>query len=197
MKFGVLGPLEVRRDDVAIAVAGTKPRKLLARLLIDANTVVSVDALVDAVWGPEEAQPERSAAAIQVYVSNLRRALGPDVIRTAAPGYVLDLDGHACDAHELADCVAAARSLRTEGHLDGAIAAARRATALPRGEPYADVGYEDWAQATVPRAHRESAVGARGAARRVARRRTRRRGDPAPRSAGRAAPLSGAGRADI
>ena len=149
MNFNVLGPIEVRRDDVPIALAGTKPRKLLARLLIDANSVVSVDALVDAVWAPGENPPEKSAAAIQVYVSNLRRALGARAIRTAAPGYAIDLDGHTCDALELADCVAAARSLRTEGHLDGAIAAARRATILPRGEPYAEVAYEDWAQGTV------------------------------------------------
>ena len=139
----------MRDDDAPITLAGTKPRKLLARLLVDANSVVSVDALTDALWTPEEALPENAAATIQVYVSNLRRALGPQVIRTTTPGYALDLDGHTCDAHQLADFVAAARTLRAEGHTDGAIAAARRATDLPRGEPYADVAYEDWAQAAV------------------------------------------------
>jgi DNA-binding SARP family transcriptional activator len=149
VKFNVLGPIEVRDEGGPIALAGTKPRKLLARLLVDANSVVSVDALTDALWTSGEAPPVNGASTIQVYVSNLRRALGPPVIRTVAPGYALDLDGHTCDAHQLAELVAASRSLRTEGHLDGAIAAARSAISLPRGEPYADFAYEDWAQAAV------------------------------------------------
>jgi DNA-binding SARP family transcriptional activator len=149
VQFSVLGPLEVHDDAAPVTLPGTKPRKLLARLLVDADTVVSIDALTDALWADDGTLPEKPGPTIQVYVSNLRRVLGPSVIRTAAPGYVVDLDGHACDARLLADLVANARTLRTEGHLDGAIAAARRATTLSRGEPYADFAYEDWAQAAV------------------------------------------------
>jgi DNA-binding SARP family transcriptional activator len=149
VNFNVLGPIEVRDEGGPVALAGTKPRKLLARLLVDANSVVSVDALAEALWASGEAPPANAAATIQVYVSNLRRALGPPMIRTAAPGYALGLDGHSYDAHQLADLVAASRSLRTEGHVDGAIAAARSAISLPRGEPYADFAYEDWVQAAI------------------------------------------------
>ena len=69
MLFKVLGPIEVRNDDAPITLAGTKVRKLLARLLIDANIVVSVDALIEALWQSDGGLPDNPAATIQVYAS--------------------------------------------------------------------------------------------------------------------------------
>ena len=60
---------------MAVGSAGRKPRALLSVLALDAGRVVSVDRLVEALW-PGDA-PDTAAHAVQVYVSQLRKALGP------------------------------------------------------------------------------------------------------------------------
>src|SRR5215208_6579789 len=87
MEFRILGPLEVLDDGRTLDVGGAKQRSLLAVLLLNANTVVSSDRLIDALWGDQP--PETAAKAIQVHVSRLRRELGAERIETKAPGYVL------------------------------------------------------------------------------------------------------------
>ena len=51
LAFRVLGPLEVHDGDRVVAVGGPKECLVLAVLLARANSPVSVDALIDAVWG--------------------------------------------------------------------------------------------------------------------------------------------------
>jgi DNA-binding SARP family transcriptional activator len=74
LEFRILGPLEVLEDGQQIDVGGAKQRALLAILLLHTNEVVSNDRLVDALW--EDAPPETASKALQVYVSQLRKALG-------------------------------------------------------------------------------------------------------------------------
>ncbi|HEX5615780.1 MAG TPA: BTAD domain-containing putative transcriptional regulator, partial [Acidimicrobiia bacterium] len=151
MEFRVLGPISVVRDGAEVALPGRKPRKLLARLLVDAGSVVSVDAAIEALWSDDDL-PDDPPGTVQVYVSNLRRALdgGRDrdesVIRTVSPGYAIVLDEHEVDAQRLTSLVGEARRARAEGDPASAIAAARSAVDLVRGDPYADVAYEDWAR---------------------------------------------------
>ena len=74
--FGVLGPLTVLQGGAAVAVGGPKERVVLAQLLARANQVVSIDALVEAVWAD---RPPRSAErTLQAYVARLRGILEPD-----------------------------------------------------------------------------------------------------------------------
>ena len=59
VEFRILGPLEVVRDGQVVKLGGALQRTLLALLLTSANGVVSVDRLIDALWGerpPREAQ---------------------------------------------------------------------------------------------------------------------------------------------
>lgn len=149
VEFGVLGPLEVRRNGRPVTLPGGKPRTLLARLLVDAGRVVSVDALAEAIW--PERPPTSPTAAIQVHVSNLRRALGATVIETRAPGYALALEGIHLDHEHLATAVAASRRARTDGRAEEALGLARRAVSLVRGEPYAEFVFDEWAQSEVLR----------------------------------------------
>ena len=51
MEFGILGPLEVTSGGVPVPIGGSKPRALLAVLLLHRDSVVSVDRLVAAMWG--------------------------------------------------------------------------------------------------------------------------------------------------
>ena len=85
MEFRVLGPLEVLDEGRPIQLPGPKARALLALLLLDANRVVPLDRLVDGLW--DEAPPETATKTLQVYVSQLRKALGPERIQTHARGY--------------------------------------------------------------------------------------------------------------
>jgi hypothetical protein len=48
MRFGILGPTQVWRDDGSeLAVGGPRVRALLARLLIDPGTVIGTKRLID------------------------------------------------------------------------------------------------------------------------------------------------------
>ena len=71
MEFRVLGPLEVVDGDTVLALPAGRRRALLTLLAVHANEVVSVDRLVDELWG--ESAPASAAKIVQVYVSDLRR----------------------------------------------------------------------------------------------------------------------------
>jgi DNA-binding SARP family transcriptional activator len=147
MQFRILGPLEVIDDGSEISFAGASQRALLALLLLHANEVVSSDRLLDELW---EAEPPGSGVtALQVRVSQLRKALGraAERLETKAPGYVLrvgpeelDLDRFTrlLDQADDAEPVVAAQKLR-------------EALALWRGPALAEFAYESFAQAAIGR----------------------------------------------
>jgi DNA-binding SARP family transcriptional activator len=145
MDFRLLGPLEVTGADGALAVGGTKQRSVLAMLLLHANQVVSTDRLIDALWGASP--PFTSAKSIQVYVSRLRKAIGDNRLVTRAPGYVLYVDPAELDLLRFEQLVAEARRASPES----ASVKLHDALALWRGEPLADLAYEQFAQAEIAR----------------------------------------------
>ncbi|WP_258726866.1 AfsR/SARP family transcriptional regulator [Cellulomonas sp. NS3] len=95
MDVGVLGPLEVRTDDGAVAVAGARQRALLAALVAHRGRTVGVDLLVDTLW-PDDPPPS-AAHTLHTHVSRLRRTLGVPV-HAHDGGYVLDLADGQVDA---------------------------------------------------------------------------------------------------
>jgi DNA-binding SARP family transcriptional activator len=147
MEFRILGPLEVADGDSLVVLAGAKQRALLAALLLHANEVVSADRLVEELWG--EQSPDSGRAALQVRISQLRRALGRagGVLITRPPGYVLKLEPQQLDLHRFERLVEEADVAET------AVAAGRlrEALALWRGPPLADLAYESFAQAAIGR----------------------------------------------
>ncbi len=106
IQFRLLGQVEARRDGERVELGGRKQRAALASLLVRAGRVVSLDQIVDDLW-PEH-PPARAAATVQVFVSNLRRALEPDRVRgapgtvlvTASRGYQLAVEPGSVDAQE-------------------------------------------------------------------------------------------------
>jgi DNA-binding SARP family transcriptional activator len=68
---------------------------LLARLLLEANRTVSVDALVDALWG--ERVPATAVKMVHIYVSQLRKVLPSGALQTRPPGYRLEVAPEAVD----------------------------------------------------------------------------------------------------
>jgi len=154
MEFGVLGPLEVRLECSTVPLGGTKQRSVLAMLVLSAGSVVSVDELIDGVWGDEP--HARAPATLQVYVSTLRRLLqptraAPSVLRASRPGYVLDVDPTSVDLRRFEARTAAARADLAGGHPGQAAAELAAALDLWRGPPLADLAGEPFARFVVPR----------------------------------------------
>ena len=69
----VLGALAVRHDGAELQVAGTHRRRLLALLASAPGRAVSVDAIVDALWGDNS--PPTAAKTVQSHMARLRRSL--------------------------------------------------------------------------------------------------------------------------
>ncbi len=144
----LLGPIEAERDGAPIALGGPKPRTLLAVLALEPGRVVSVDRLVEALWPGDP--PETAPHAVQVYVSQLRKALGP-VIATRAPGYELELAPERVDLHRFAQLTQDGRAALDGGDPVTAEGALREALALWRGPALADFLYEPFAQSEIAR----------------------------------------------
>src|SRR5262245_5755135 len=145
----LLGPVEVRANGAPVALGGAKPTALLADLALRLGQVVSVDKLVDDLWG--DGAPAKAAHAVQVYVSQLRKALGPTLIETRASGYTLTLDPELSDVHRFARLSDDGRAALQAGDATGAADSFRAALALRRGPALADFAYEPFAQLEIAR----------------------------------------------
>jgi predicted ATPase/DNA-binding SARP family transcriptional activator len=147
-QFGLLGPLSVSSDGTPVALGGQKRRALLAVLLLDANSVVSRDRLIDALWGEEP--PETAPNTIQVYISQLRKLL-PGVLETAPPGYRLVVEPASVDLFEFVRLSEEGRAALGSGDASGGAEILRAALALWRGAALADLAWEPFAQAEIVR----------------------------------------------
>lgn len=98
MEFRILGPVEMGERGHAADLGGPRERALLARLLVSANHVVAAHQIADDLWSGNP--PPRSLATLRVYVSRLRRALGPSAsaLVTRQPGYGLYIAADDLDA---------------------------------------------------------------------------------------------------
>ncbi|MDC0770375.1 BTAD domain-containing putative transcriptional regulator [Streptomyces sp. HD] len=99
MRFGILGPLDVRTDDgTPLDPGGPRPRALLSLLLLDAGHAVSPQRLIDGLYGAEP--PAGAANALQSQISRLRRRLAPHTDIEAGPaGYRITVPPESVDAH--------------------------------------------------------------------------------------------------
>src|SRR5258708_35530672 len=113
MELRILGPLEVLENGQALDLGGAKQRAALAMLALHANRVVAHEQLIEALW--EEDPPETARKALQVYVSQLRKALGRERLETAPRGYLLRLEPDELD-------LARFELLRDSGRLEEALA---------------------------------------------------------------------------
>jgi DNA-binding SARP family transcriptional activator len=140
VRFLMLGPMDVV-DDGGQPVRAAKHRSLLAVLLVNANRVVPLGALIDELW--QEAPPT-ACNLVRQYVSQLRKLLagGRDSgveLQTHAAGYALVLPPQATDIQEFEQLVDRARKqLRAEEPLL-ARKSMDQAMRLWRGGAFADV----------------------------------------------------------
>jgi DNA-binding SARP family transcriptional activator len=177
--FGVLGPLLVTAHGIRVPVGAAKQRAVLAALVINRNRPVSVDSLIDAVWGEDPVPAARTS--IQSHISTLRRLLhgtGADryaVLASAPPGYQLSVADADCDVGrftaEKAAGVRAAAAGRFEdasNHLHAALGEWRGPVLddlrdFPFVAAYAAMLLEEKVAAHTARAEAEIACGRAGA----------------------------------
>ncbi|WP_374116584.1 AfsR/SARP family transcriptional regulator [Streptomyces gilvus] len=139
MRFGILGPLEVRTDDgTPVDPGGPRPRALLTLLLLNTGRPVSTQRLTDGLYG---AQPPAGAAnALQSQISRLRRRLAPHTDVEAVPaGYRVAVPPESVDAHRFERLTGEGRAALADGDHEGAAARLREALALWRGPALPDL----------------------------------------------------------
>ncbi|MFF3625584.1 BTAD domain-containing putative transcriptional regulator [Streptomyces sp. NPDC002467] len=161
MRFRILGPLEVggaHRGAGGSGLSGVsgasgssggltpraaKIRVVLAALLVRANEIVSVDSLIDELWGEEP--PRTATTTLQVYVSQLRKLLdeadaeyGRDALVTRAPGYELRLDPAQLDLTVFQELHERGRERMERLEYEAAARLQRQALALWRGPLLSD-----------------------------------------------------------
>ncbi len=157
MRYGVLGPFEALDDGSVLDIGRPKQRAVLAVLILADNRVVSLDRLIDLLWGDE--RPARATASLQVYVSNLRRVLEPGRdpdrpwtrLLTRPPGYLLRVGPGELDAARFESLAAEGRRLLAGGQPLAARRALDEALGLWRGDALADFSYEKFARPAVAR----------------------------------------------
>lgn len=146
----VLGPLEVVASDGVVVPLAAKQKRLLAALVAADGRACNVDDLVESVWGGSP--PASARSLVQVYVSQLRKAL-PDgmAVVTGAGAYALELEPGCLDATRFERLLAECESARRAENAALAASLADRALALWHGRAYGELAYEEFLRAASDR----------------------------------------------
>ncbi len=132
----MLGPVLAYTDEgESIDLGGTMIRALLARMALAAGEVVSVDALLDALWGPGG-----TVNALHALVHRLRKALGDAaVVERVAGGYRLRVRTEQVNAARFEELAKRGSRELAAGEAQRAAPLLDEALALWRGDALADV----------------------------------------------------------
>jgi DNA-binding SARP family transcriptional activator len=137
VEFRILGPLQALVDGKPASLGGRQQRAVLAILLAQANHTVPVDRLIDDVW--DDSPPETAANLIQGYVSQLRKALGKEVIVTRGRGYAAVVPSGALDLHRFEQRAEAGMAEKGRGSAAKSSSELAAALALWRGPALSDL----------------------------------------------------------
>jgi DNA-binding SARP family transcriptional activator/DNA-binding CsgD family transcriptional regulator len=153
VQIRVLGGISATVGGVEVDLGGRLQRAVLAILIAARGKAVSPNRLVELVW--DENAPANPVAALQSYVSHLRRRLEPGaargrhaIIRSEPAGYRAQLPTEAVDAWHFEAIVNAAAN---NTDLVAAASALREALGLWRGRAFADYAGHGWADAEAAR----------------------------------------------
>ncbi|GAA2277427.1 BTAD domain-containing putative transcriptional regulator [Nonomuraea roseoviolacea subsp. roseoviolacea] len=136
LRLRILGPVEVSAGDRSLPALAPRHRAFLGYLLLHAGVVLSVERLIDAMWGPTP--PDTARAQVHAALTAIRRTLraadAAHLMQTRPAGYVIVPEPGQLDSREFAGLVAGAESEPAT-----AVKALREALALWRGPALADV----------------------------------------------------------
>ncbi len=109
LRFTLLGPVQMVVDGAPLTGIAPRHRAVLAYLLLNAGRVISVERLIDAMWGYDRPDTARSQihASITVIRKALRGAGAVHLLETRAGGYVAQPEPGQVDAQEFTELVAA------------------------------------------------------------------------------------------
>lgn len=155
VRVSVMGPLQAWVNGAPVDLGGPKQRSVLLRLVLAHGEVVSVDRLIEDLWAGEP--PPKALAALQAYISHLRRVLEPgrerrapaQVIVSAAPGYCLRVPEGAVDIWALE--VGFGTAERSPAPPDEQAERLQDLVLAWTGDPYAEVRDALWAAPEVTR----------------------------------------------
>ncbi len=162
LQINVLGPLTLERAGRTIELGGARQRRLLAALVLAGPDGAGPDRLAELVWDDQD-RPDNAGPHLRTLVSRLRGRLDdpsddqsgrgsedrPSTIANRAEGgYRLDADQVEVDSWRF-ERLAASIASGADGEPDEA--RARRAVALYRGMPFADLGDLDGLAGTTAR----------------------------------------------
>lgn len=131
VEFRLLGPMEIVINNKPGALASSRQQTALALLLLEAGHVVSVDRMIDALWGKEP--PKTARIQVQITISALRRFLGEWLIITQPPGYLINAPPETIDLACFEKLTKSAASVAREQHVLETVSDLRAALALWRG----------------------------------------------------------------
>jgi DNA-binding SARP family transcriptional activator len=129
IEIRLLGTFDVTVDGRPAGSSGSKRDALLALLALRRGRPVSVDALIDDLWGSDLPSSPRNA--VQHHVARLRGTLGQDAIVGSPNGYALP--AATTDALVFEALLAEARTALRNGDARAAADVATRALSLWRG----------------------------------------------------------------
>jgi DNA-binding SARP family transcriptional activator len=146
--YKLLGALEVVGSRNCTPVA-PKLRSVLALLLLQANRVVHLDALIDELWGPDP--PKSAVTTVQTYIYHLRKIFvaeelnppGGQLIATKQPGYLFHTELEQVDTEVFERLLRQGRDLMEQGHPRPAAASLGQALDMWTGPALEDVPQGD------------------------------------------------------
>jgi DNA-binding SARP family transcriptional activator len=111
LRFRVLGPVEMLRDEKPVSFGGRTTLTILTALLMSPNRFVPVSALIDWIW--DRRPPNHPQAAMHNALSRLRHLSGEaDFIETLPGGYRLNANSGQHDLLHFDELLAAARDAK-------------------------------------------------------------------------------------
>jgi DNA-binding SARP family transcriptional activator/tetratricopeptide (TPR) repeat protein len=128
-EFRLLGTVTVEVDGKPVDIGHARQQTVLTALLINANTAISTDELIDRIWATNP--PHRPKDTLHTYLTRLRKTL-PTTITRHGNSYQLTTPHTTIDLHHFRHLV------KQAGNSPDEVASAlfERALALWRGEPF-------------------------------------------------------------
>jgi predicted ATPase/DNA-binding SARP family transcriptional activator len=150
LEFHVLGPLRIVRGGTEVELNAPMQRKLLLRLLLDVNHMVSRDQLQESLWPWAE---DDKSSALRFHIAKLRDAIDPgraDVIATEGSGYRLSAQPDQVDSERFMRDLGKGQSMIDDDPAR-ALRVLESALGMWVGSPYADAEFEDFARPEIRR----------------------------------------------
>lgn len=109
LRFTLLGPVQLIVDGEPLTGIAPRHRAVLAYLLLNSGRVISIERLIDAMWGYD--QPDTARSQIHASITALRKVLrgagAVELLQTRSGGYVAQPEPGQVDAQEFTELVAA------------------------------------------------------------------------------------------